>query len=146
MEAHDVQTSSGRATTEVPIDILFALIGEILGEVLFGVVGAVLQEAVSDEDQSQRVAAAAGHLLLGAVAGVVSLLLLRQRIVRPWIPGVSLILAPLGTGVLLDALGRSWVRRGNVRMALFTFRGGMCFGLGMAIVRFVYVERAWTWL
>jgi len=31
-------------------------------------------------------------------------------------------------------------------MVLFTFWGGFCFGLGMAVVRLAYAERVWAWL
>jgi hypothetical protein len=34
-------------------------------------------------------------------------------------------------------MGRWWEWRGNVRMALFTFRGGFVFALAMTLVRFV---------
>ncbi len=128
------------------MDVLLELIVEIFGEVLFGIAGAILEEAISDDNQSSRIPAVAGHFLMGAIAGVVSLAVLRQQVVpHVVIPGLSLIVAPIGTGILLELLGRWWVRRGNVRMALFTFWGGFCFGLGMALVRFAYTERAWTW-
>ena len=121
-----------------------------MGEALFALAGAVIsaafEEAVSDEGQSHKVLASIGHFLMGTIAGAVSLLVLRRQVVGSRaIPGVSLILAPLCTGALLDLLGRWWVRRGNVRMALFTFWGGFWFALGMAVVRFAYFARAWTW-
>jgi hypothetical protein len=37
-------------------------------------------------------------------------------------------------------LGGLWVRRGHVRTALFTFKGGFLFALGMALLRFAYLE------
>jgi hypothetical protein len=123
---------------------------EVFGEALFTIAGAVIsaafEEANSDENQSHRALAAIGHVLMGAVAGVVSLLILRREMVAHLvIPGASLILAPACTGALLELLGRWWVRRGNVRMALFTFWGGFCFAFGMALVRFAYFERPWIW-
>jgi hypothetical protein len=122
------------------------LIVELFGEILFGIAGAVLEEAISDEEQARKVPAAIGHLLMGMIAGVVSLLVLQRRVIQqPSILGTSLIVAPLSTGLVLEFLGKWWVRRGNVRMALFTFWGGFWFALGMAAIRFVYLERAWTW-
>jgi hypothetical protein len=89
-----------------------------------------------------RAAAAVGHLVMGAATGAVSLLVFRSPLVahRP-IRGMSLLLAPIATGGVLELLGRWWVRRGNVLMALFTFCGGFCFALGMALVRFAYLHR-----
>ncbi len=125
---------------------LLELLVEVLGETLFAMAGAVLEEAISDEGQSHRPAAAIGHVLMGAVAGAISLLVLKREVVHHFVvPGTSLILAPVCTGALLELVGRWWVRRGNVRMVLFTFWGGFCFALGMAAVRFAYSERLWTW-
>jgi hypothetical protein len=113
----------------------------LLVEVLFAVLAAILEEAISDDEQSHRGMAAIGHLLMGAAAGAVSLLVFRFPLVaHPPIRGASLLLAPILTGGVLELLGRWWVRRGNVRMALFTFRGGFAFALGMALVRFVYIH------
>ena len=83
---------------------------------------------------------------MGTMAGAISLLVLRRQVfANGVVPGVSLIFAPVCTGALMDLLGRWWVRRGNIRMALFTFWGAFCFALGMAFVRFVFFERARTW-
>ncbi len=129
------------------LEALLELLIDVLGEALFAMAGAVLTEAISDESQSRRPLAAIGHVLMGAIAGAISLLVLRRQVTEHLvIPGTSLVLAPICTGVLLELLGRWWVRRGNVRMVLFTFWGGFCFALAMAAVRFAYFERVWTWL
>lgn len=129
------------------IEALLGLVVEVLGEAVFAIAGAVLEQAITDESQPNRVLAAIGDWLIGVAAGGISLLILRRQMIAPvMIPGASLIIAPLCTGALLEALGRWWVRRGYVRMALFTFWGGFWFGLGMSVVRFVYFGRPWTWL
>jgi hypothetical protein len=81
------------------IEALLDLVVEVLGETLFTIAGAVIsaafEEAISDENQSHR-ALAAIHVLMGAVAGVVSLLILtREMVAHLVIPGMSLILAPV---------------------------------------------------
>ena len=87
-----------------------------------------------------------GPLVMGTMAGAIGLVVMRRQVfTNRVVPGVSLILAPVCTGVLLDLLGRWWVHRGNIRMALFTFWGAFCFALGMAFVRFAYFQRPWTW-
>ena len=111
---------------------------EVAFEVLANVAVEALGEAVSDADQSSRILAGIGHALMGTAAGALSLFFLpRQVAPQVGFPGMSLAIAPLCAGVLLDSMGRWWERRGNVRMALFTFRGGVVFALAMAIVRFV---------
>jgi hypothetical protein len=128
------------------IEFLLEFLVEVLGETLFAVAGMLLEEALSDEAQATPLFAAAGQFLIGLVAGGISLLLLQHRVVaHAVVPGASLLLAPLGTGMLMEILGRWTVRRGNVRAALLTFRGGFSFALGMAVVRFAYFEKAWTW-
>ena len=129
------------------IGVLIELLLEIAGETLFAMAGAVLTAALepsrTGEDRSRRWLAGIGHVVMGAAAGVVSLLVLQQRVVpHATVPGASLLLAPLFTGLLLEWLGRWWTSRGNVRLALFTFRGGFLFALGMAAVRFSFFARA----
>jgi hypothetical protein len=59
-------------------------------------------------------------------------------------PGLSLVLAPIGTGVVaMHGLGEFWLRRGMDRPALFSFRAGAIFAFGMALVRFVYLILRW---
>jgi hypothetical protein len=133
------------------LEALFELLFEVFGEALFAMAGAVVHAAVvepiDDESPLQRALAAVGHVFMGAVAGAVSLVVLRRELGQHLVvPGISLLLAPIATGALLELLGRWWVRHGNVRMALLTFWGGFCFALGMAAVRFAFFERPWGWL
>jgi hypothetical protein len=49
-----------------------------------------------------------GHVLMGLVAGVVSLLVFGTRLVpRPVIPGLSLLLSPIVTGIAMHTI-REW--------------------------------------
>jgi hypothetical protein len=129
------------------VDLLLELVLEVVGEALFAITGAVLAAAIDDDDHANNVMAAIGHALMGATAGGLSLVILRQQ-VTPYfgMPGISLFVAPACTGLLLDSVGRWWVRSGNVRMALVTFRGGFVFALAMAFVRFGYFYHPWNWL
>ncbi len=103
------------------------------------VLSAAFVEAISDDGQSNKVLAGIGHFTMGAVAGAVSLLVLQHQVTHvAAVPGTSLVAGPIVTGGVFEVLGRWWVRRGYVRMALFTFRGGACFALGMALLRFAY--------
>jgi hypothetical protein len=81
------------------------------------------------------------QFLAGVSAGVLSVLLIPQRLSPPSpLPGVSLILAPIGTGIVMYGLGEIWRDRGKKAPALFSFRAGAIFAFGMALVRFVHVE------
>jgi hypothetical protein len=46
-----------------------------------------------------------GHFLLGSIAGAVSLFLFGRLFARGPLPGISLLLSPLGTGLAMHVLG-----------------------------------------
>jgi hypothetical protein len=82
---------------------------------------------------------------MGCIAGVLSLLLFGRRLTRPGLfPGISLIVSPLGTGLVMHWLGEFWRERGKDRPALFTFRAGAIFAFGMALLRFLYLGGYWS--
>ena len=58
-------------------------------------------------------------------------------------PGLSLGLSPVGTGIAMHWLGEMWRDRGKDPPALFSFKAGALFAFGMAVVRFVYLELGW---
>ena len=103
-----------------------------------------LKDSVRPERESTLVLAAAGHLLMGLAAGVISLMIVPRRLApHSPLPGLSLLLSPIGTGVAMHWLGEFWRERGRDRPVLFSFRAGAMFAFAMALVRFVYVELGW---
>ena len=133
---------------EALFELLLQVVIEIVGEVLFEFLVSLGWESVTDSTRRRRrlppVIASIGHFLLGVCAGVVSLIVVSRRLSpgSPW-PGLSLLLAPLGTGLVMDRLGDLWIQRGKARPALFSFRAGAVFAFGMALARFVYIELQW---
>jgi hypothetical protein len=130
---------------ELLLELLLQLVVEVGLELLFEIGAAIgwtaFEQSISVEGQSHRILGPLGHFLIGTIAGGISLLVYSRRIMPSrFLPGVSLLVAPLGTGIIMEALGRLWVSRGNERMALFTFKGGSLFALGMALVRFTYLQ------
>src|SRR4029079_9687371 len=94
---------------------------------------------MGDDKQSNPTLAGIGHGLMGIVAGAISLMLLRRQLIAaPPVPGISPLVAPVGSALALRCLGGWSVRRGPVRSTLFTFRGGFWFAAGMAAPRFTY--------
>ena len=121
---------------------------EIVGQVLFEILASFGWESVKDSTRREREAtpilAATGHLLLGAIAGILSLLIVPQRLApHSPLPGLSLLLSPIGSGIAMHWLGEFWRERGKDRPVLFSFRAGALFAFGMAVVRFVYVGLEW---
>lgn len=124
------------------------MILEVVGQVLFEIAATVgwesLQQSVRREREARPLLAGVGHFLLGAAAGGLSLVLVRTRLTRRIVfPGVSLIVSPIATGVVMHWLGEFWRDRGRDRPVLFTFRAGATFAFGMALVRYLYFERPW---
>ena len=124
------------------------LVLEIIGQVLFEFVAALGWESLKDsarrERESTPVLSGIGHLLLGVSAGALSLLIIPRRLTpRSPLPGLSLVLSPIGTGIAMHWIGEFWRERSRDRPILFSFRAGAIFAFGMALVRFVYVELEW---
>ena len=120
----------------------------MLGQVLFELVATLGWESVKDsarrERQATPVLAGTGHLMLGVLAGILSLLIVPRRLApHSPLPGLSLLASPIATGIAMHWLGEFWRGRGRDRPILFSFRAGAIFAFGMALVRFVYVELGW---
>ena len=95
--------------------------------------------------ESTAALAAPGHFLMGAGAGIVSLLIVGRRLTsHSPLPGLSLFLSPLGTGLAMRWIGEFWREREMDGPGLFSFQAGAIFAFGMALVRFVYLELHWS--
>ena len=126
---------------ELLIQVVIEGIGQILVEGVFELGLDAVVDSLRRESESRPVLAAIGHLLLGALAGAISLLAVPHRLVpRSSLPGLSVVLSPLANGIVMHAIGRRWDDRPNDRPAPFTFRAGVLFGFAMALVRFVWLR------
>jgi hypothetical protein len=114
------------------------LTGELLLELGFHAAG----EAFVRRVRAHRLMAAIGIAVLGGVAGLVTSLAVPSRIIqlRP-VPGMSLILSPIVTGILMEAYGRWRTSRGGYPSYVATFWGGALFAFVMALVRYLTVGR-----
>ena len=147
---------AGRGTRQRPIasiflrqrvllELLFSLVFDVLGQLLFEVLAEfgleTFKQAVGRTPQQRSpILAGVGHLLLGHLAGGLSLLLIPQSLVPPGpLPGLSLVLSPLITGSVMQTIGDLVAERRSERPVLFTFRAGALFAFGMALVRFAYL-------
>jgi hypothetical protein len=122
---------------------------DIAGQIVFEIVSALGWESVKHEVRRERestpVLAAMGHFLMGVAAGILSLLIVGWRLTsQSPLPGLSLVLSPVGTGLAMQWIGKFLHDHGMVRPSLFSFRAGAIFAFGMALVRFVYLELHWT--
>ena len=129
---------------EVVLQIVIDIIGQLLVEGTVALGWESLKDATRPEEEATPVLSAIGQFLMGLCAGGITLFIFAQRLTpRSPIPGLSLILSPIATGMVMHWIGERWRERGRPRPALFSFRGGASFAFGMALVRFLALERAW---
>jgi hypothetical protein len=129
-------------------EFLAELILEVFGDIIFQVVFEVLMEfgfeSLSNLFRPRRHAsplfAACGLMLLGGALGLGFALLLPYRLVpTSRLPGLSLVLAPLGVGLVMQGFGMWRRKRGGTPTCLATFWGGAIFAFSMALVRWLMV-------
>ena len=130
------------------LEFLAELILEVFGDIIFQVVFEVLTEfgfeSLSNLFQPRKKAhpllAACGLLLLGGALGLGFALLLPHRLIpKSRLPGLSLVLAPLGVGLVMQGFGMWRRKRGGTPTCLATFWGGAIFAFSMALVRWLLV-------
>ena len=111
-----------------------------MGEVLVEWGARSVGETFRRRSRAHPVLAGIGVIILGALAGLVSSLLLPTRIFGAFpVRGISLFVSPLITGVLMDQYGQWRERRGGQRSFVATFWGGALFAFSMALVRFLWI-------
>jgi hypothetical protein len=112
---------------------------EILGEVLLEL-GFAAFKAAYDRANWNPVIASVGYLLLGGAFGAGFVWLLPYRLVPPGpFPGISIMLAPLASGLAMYALGKYRRAHGHTTTNLATFHGGAAFAFGASLVRFLWL-------
>jgi len=123
--------------------ILPELVGEFIAELVIGLLWEGVGEAFHWNRNSNRILSVLGWGLIGAATGAVSLLLFPNPLLRHTrFHGLSLIAAPLATGVVMKLLGDRLRSRGKQTTSLMTFWGGSIFALAFALVRFWWLFRA----
>jgi hypothetical protein len=120
------------------LQLILELFGQFILEVLaeFGL--ASIKAALERPNRSLPLAAL-GLFVLGAGFGGMSLLVQPTRIWSPGpVPGLSLVLGPLGAGAAMQGWGVYRRAHGHATTNLATFAGGAAFAFGMTLVRFLW--------
>jgi hypothetical protein len=99
-----------------------------------------LGEAIKDS----RVLTGFMYTLLGALAGALSLVVLPHLLIHREHPirfhGISLIISPIISGLVLSSVGAVMRRWGKKVTPVETFGYGFAFALGMALIRFFFAK------
>ncbi len=99
---------------------------------------------VAEATTANRALATIAYALLGVLAGALSLLVLPHPLVHPAHPsrfhGISLLISPIITGLVMSSVGAVLRRRGKKVVPVESFGYGFIFALGMALVRFFFAK------
>jgi hypothetical protein len=136
-------------------DILLELLGiileailQIVGEWLLVLLGKgiasvfkSIQCAFADFFDLHPIAIGIGLVILGAGSGFLSVVAFPHPLVHPSrAPGLSVILSPLITGIVMSQAGRILRSKGRKTTRIESFSYGYVFALAMSIVRFVMLH------
>jgi hypothetical protein len=133
-------------------ELIFALlcgIAEVLAEMFSEVVlGAIVdlmvrstRNLVAESKPIGPVLAAVGYLSLGSGLGLLSIFLLPHSLIpRSRFHGVSLLVSPVLTGLVMSQVGRFLRRQGKESVQIESFGYGFTFDLGVAMIRFIFVS------
>ena len=123
---------------------LVEIVGEFLIEMLFGLAIEALSAVINRLKQTSPAASAIGLAFVGAAAGLLSAWLFPHRLImtRVVLPGVSLLVAPLVTGLAMGFVGKRLRHFGGYPSNIATFRGGVLFAFSMALIRWWLVGLA----
>ena len=127
---------------ELLVGLLFELVLQVVTEVLLALGISSIEHSMRRSRAANPVLAATGLVIVGAAIGVLTCWLLPGPLVKPtrYTPWPGLLVAPIGTGAVMHALG-AWRRRnGGDPSVLATFWGGALFAFAMEAARVLCVR------
>jgi hypothetical protein len=129
---------------EILAEIVFAILqflGELFVQIFFEALAEIGLHSVKEtfRRRPNPVFAALGYVILGAIAGGLSLLAFPQAFIASSLGRIiNLILTPLVSGVVMVGIGALRRRRDQELVRLDKFGYGFVFALSMAVVRYVW--------
>ena len=119
---------------------IFPEIGAALLQIFFEFAAGALHELIQAWTIGP-VVSSIGLLLVGAIAGLLSVGVVPHRLIatRVMFPGLSLLLAPLVAGSAVYVLGDRLQRFGWCSSNFGGFRGGAVFAFAMAAIRWCFI-------
>lgn len=120
-------------------ELFLQLIVEGIAELLGHSVKARVRPSAPRREPRSPWLAALAYLILGALAGLLSLWLVPEVFIKSyWLRLANLFFTPLASGLIMAWIG-AWRRRNDKKVLhLETFACGFCFALAMGMVRFVW--------
>lgn len=128
---------------EFIFEILFGFIGELLLQAICELLAELGLRSMVDGQTARRhpVLSFLGNLLLGAVAGGLSLLIFREHLIKTaWLRVAVLFVIPPLAGLMMSAFGKWQEKQGGVSSTLGRFWNGLAFALSMGLIRFFFAK------
>ena len=123
------------------MEFLFGFLGEIVLQLFAELALELGFQPFRKRGDSHPVVIGIGLVLLGVAAGGLTVLILPRPVIPPLpIRGLSLLLSPLATGVLMERYGEWREERTGKRTYMATFWGGALFAFAMAATRLVLLH------
>lgn len=121
-------------------DLFLEVLLEFAGEVIIDLIARGIAGIFEIALEANPVISSLGYALLGSMAGGLSLAVFPHPIVHPSrMHGISLLVSPIITGLLMSFIGSSLRRQGRKTVQIEGFWYGFAFAFGMALVRYLYV-------
>ena len=127
---------------ELLVEAVFDVFLQVLCELALELGWESMTHALGKEKKANPLLAGLGIVVMGAGLGLIGGWVFPHRVIKPSsLPGLSLVLTPLGTGTIMQVFGSWRRRRGGEPSCLATFWGGALFAFSMALVRWLMVGR-----
>jgi len=122
-------------------ELLLEVVFQVIAEAFTALAVRSVRNVVGESKGINPILAGAGYLLLGTACGAVSLLLWPHPLVHPSrFHGISLVISPVITGLIMSQIGLMQGRRGKGAIRIESFAYGFTFALGVAAIRFCFVK------
>ena len=114
---------------------------ELFFEAACSLIVRMIRNVFSGAKAESPVLAPAGYLVLGICSGIASVFLIPHPLVHPSrFHGISLLISPLVTGLIMSQVGAFLRRNGRTTVRIESFAYGFTFAFGIAIVRLVFLK------
>jgi hypothetical protein len=129
------------AILEMLFEVFFEAVFEFAAESVGALIWRLLDAVLDTSEFTNPVLATLAYLLLGGIAGGLSLVLLPHPLVhRSQVPGLSVFLSPLLAGLGMSLVGSTLRQRNKKPLQIESFGYGFAFAFGMALVRFLFAK------
>ena len=130
---------------ELLLEMLLELVGEFLLELFMAAVLDLVLRAIAKIFETFRfvspVLASASYVLLGALAGGLSLLVFPHPLVHPSrFHGINLLVSPTATGLAMSLIGSMLSHQDKKVIRIESFGYGFAFAFGIALIRYFFAS------